>query len=176
MLAIRDTGGTWAFVGYSWRSGQSVTFRIVRATSGSVQWYLFDEPQSAPSSFGLQVFNASGKLVFDSQFLYMRVLEMLYGNIDDYPGGIAARSYPGKAIAVVQGSSSLRRHIQPVQGPQTMYALMSNYSAITIGGSDVGFAQGSTTIAISPDPQQNVGATQWRQRYFSYLVLDVTNM
>ncbi|MNM35029.1 hypothetical protein D3C81_456950 [compost metagenome] len=63
------------FISTGWRtvSGNVHTFAIFTTTVVTVSYYIFDNDIPAAGNFGMQVFNAAGRLVFDSSNHCLRI-------------------------------------------------------------------------------------------------------
>lgn len=75
------------------KSGNVYTFRIYLDVDvdTTVTYWVFDSQDSSPAeSFGLQVYNSSGLLCFDSSRKYLRVLQ--------YFNGGTGNTFPGKSV------------------------------------------------------------------------------
>lgn len=89
---------------YTERSGSTWTFHFIaeRANAGqSFAWYVFDRPLNIGSTYGAQVFDASGRLVFDALQKYVRVqdLKAIDARTPQSFTGYAARTW---AVAMLQ--------------------------------------------------------------------------
>ena len=116
---VSFTGNTPVFA----VSGDSTVSVVSTSVSGSVwtvgiitpngpasfEWYVFDEASSSGGNYGLQVFNDSGVLVFDSSNKYFRQIGYVFGvvptysanNVNGYTNPVTyLYSFPGKKCAV----------------------------------------------------------------------------
>lgn len=91
------------------RSSSDYTYRILRPSSGSATVYVFSPLTTSSTNVGIQVFNDSGALVFDSGFKYLKVIDLLNKpNLGPAAGGTGSgttRSYAGIGeLAVIHSS------------------------------------------------------------------------
>lgn len=124
------------------RSGGSYKYHLIRPTVGAATVYVFAPLTSTPSTFGMQVFNESGSLVFDSGFKYLRVLDILNNpNLGPAAGGSGTgetRYYAGVgALAVVHSSPFFYGVDDTFQGDIRFYSEFA--SVVSISGSQVNF-------------------------------------
>src|SRR5690606_22700230 len=83
-----------------------VDLRVYRlgATPGTIVILIFDLEVTTAVHTGLQVFDASGRLTFDSNARPLRVLDSFsYNKPSNAFSDITTRNYPGKQVAIVQG-------------------------------------------------------------------------
>jgi hypothetical protein len=106
----------------SWReqvSADTFRFRFTVDALGTTprpfdaEYYVYDAPPPAPTStgFGLQVYNPSGQVVYDSVFGYMRVLGVIAQNATfPYIGAGVETSfvYSGYKVAVVACQQAIK--------------------------------------------------------------------
>ncbi len=105
-----------------------------RAINGSsIQWFLFDDPSTMSignQKLGLIVRNRiTQKVVFDSRYKYMKVLQSYSSS--NYATPPAFYSFPGRAVAIVQG--------------QLSYAITHDYIGQPPNGIDVAQFEAVTT-------------------------------
>ena len=75
-------------------------------TSGSVSWWQYDWPDTPTSTFGFQVFDASGNCTFDAMQKYARVVDVFAGPIN--LAGAVTKTYPsGRSYAVITAKRGL---------------------------------------------------------------------
>jgi hypothetical protein len=136
--------------------------RAVAGVEGDVEYFIFDRAAPTPSSFGLQVFDGGGTLVYDSGDKSLRVLDN-YMQASIGLGTETFRDYPGKKIAVI-ASGALR--LRASGG-----GLNSNFllGCRTIGDSSLGH---SFTM-IRREAAAPINYVSFRQA--GRLVVDVTN-
>lgn len=83
VLCIRPTGGAVAVVGFNYNPGGQSSWTIstgvdVFATSATVEWWVFDaERASADTGPGLSVYDATGKLAYNSNTPEMQVTQVV---------------------------------------------------------------------------------------------------
>lgn len=100
-LALRSTAGKVSIIGSS-VSGTSITYTLLTENAAqSVDMYLFDRPISSGSTYGLQVFDAAGRLTFDALRSPGRVVDVL-GDLGTYTG-TSGRIYAGIVSPLLQG-------------------------------------------------------------------------
>lgn len=88
-------------------SAVAIPGRLIKSKTGnaSVQWWLFGPPTDS-GEFGLQVFDASQRLVFDSNRQYARVAGVFATSLNT----TASRSYPaGRVYAGVVSQMGVRK-------------------------------------------------------------------
>src|SRR5690625_1318431 len=100
------------------KSGSTYTFTVAsNSPSVTVPYYIFDTDNSTQSSNGLVIYNEDGKLVFDANRKYMRVVGMINGTIPS--SGNLSKSIPsGITPAIVLATTGRIITIAggPVQG------------------------------------------------------------
>lgn len=106
MLAIRCSRTVSVLTAVS-GSTYTFTFIVFGKDPGTVEWFLFDHP-TAVTTYGLQVFNSEGFLVYDAGRAYMRVIDVISGEysfgdpIGETTDSGIVRSYPsGRRIALM---------------------------------------------------------------------------
>lgn len=114
IIAVASGGFCCAYL-YQ-RSGSTFTFRIYNGdyNTQNVEYYIFDNSANAGGNSGFQVFNSAGRLVFDSNKKYMRVLDTFSFDTSDTskyfdPNRQEVRSYPGKKVGYVMSDYGSRR-------------------------------------------------------------------
>ncbi|MGE7136229.1 hypothetical protein ACQKIE_01195 [Luteibacter sp. NPDC031894] len=161
------------------RSGSSITYTfMVAATSGTIEWWLFDEPiyGGVTGSIGLRIRNpASGVVVFDSRQKYMRIVGSLNGSLaNDFPSG--AFQYPGSP-AIVSGNSAYVYTSQVIGAPggPPPYPWLDfvTYPMATVFGQQVTW--GSQLSPATDHPASQTFNNPSRQDAYNYLVIDVAN-
>lgn len=98
LIAYRSTDFVWGFNGVP--SSNTWTFNTYSINgSQSVKYWIFDNPPSTVSDFGLIVYNASGQVVFDATRQYMRFGYRRTGaNVAGWKGTLSTKS--GRTYAV----------------------------------------------------------------------------
>lgn len=144
---------------------------ILSSTNGaSVTVYLFGDPPAAGGSSGLQVYNAAGQLVFDSDQKYMRVagFEIMPGHIDSF-------SYPaGKTYAAITSGGFWGRTIVTGAPPGASNYYQSEWqrSGSSWSGVTLNTVGIQTYLGFFPD---SAGAITYESLSDTFiLVLDVT--
>lgn len=156
------------------RSGSSFTFAIYNGenANSNVQWFHFDNSDNnGAGNSGVQVFNASQRLVFDSNKKYLRVLDYWVRST----GNLETRSYPGKKVAVIMCDYGYRFVVQnsPADpGSTTHKFLQSQLDCAKASTSNLSIELTATwTNAYAPyngERDTGEGPSRW-------LVVDVTN-
>lgn len=85
------------------KQGAVYTATFLCATTGAVdlEYFIFDQTPTIGTTFGLQVFNASGALVYDSNFAYSRILNFVTGGTSPlYPPNSPDRTGPAPIFRV----------------------------------------------------------------------------
>lgn len=167
-MAATASGTTWTF-----------TFTAATTEAVSLTYYLFDTPTGS-STFGGQVFDGAGKLVFDAALKYMRIIGTAGGKFayqDPIEAGFS-QTYTGKTIALCQGlfAVAAMMTIIPGSGPPGQ----ENYKRMI----DMGMAAttATSTASYSRRTAYSDGPYRWNeyvpfphQPYYNWLVLDVTD-
>lgn len=130
--------------------------------------YVFDgASQVAASSFGLQVFNAAGTLVFDSGQKYMKIAHVQEGvwpsSGVSWPGGIAGRTY-------ATAYTTMPWHYEHTDGPDGFPADLAENAFTSQHGTDVWLASGPTMWPLAPNDSIPPAFTPG-----GFLILDVTD-
>lgn len=156
------------------RSGSTFTFEIYNGenANNTVEWFVFDNSNNdGAGNSGLQVFNAVGRLVFDSNKKYLRVLDYW----ERSASALESRSYPGKRVAVMMCDYGYRFVVQNSPsnpGSNTMKFLQSQLDCARTSNDTLSIQLLPTwTNANAPyHGEQNFveGPARW-------LVVDVTN-
>lgn len=161
------------------RSGTSITYTfLVAATSGTIEWWLFDEPVygGVTGTVGLRIRSPNnGVVVFDSRQKYMRIVGSLTGSLANSfsPGTI---SYPGSP-AIISGNSAYIYTSQAIgdvgSPPPYPWIDFVNYPMAAVSGAQVAWS-------IPQSPATQHPATQTfnnpsRQDAYNFLVINVAN-
>lgn len=161
---------------YASRSGNSITYTfLIAATSGTVEWWLFDTPDygQANGDIGLRVRNpATNAVVFDSRMKYMRVVGALNGT-SGRPGDA---SYAGSP-AIVTGNS-VYSYVSQITGnigspPPYPWIDFTFYLMATINGQQVSWLFPQTDATDHPANQTYNNSAS--QAAYNFLVVDVAN-
>jgi hypothetical protein len=178
VIAIASPGFCCAYL-YS-RSGSTFTFRIFNGEAGAqnVEYFIFDNSGGSAGNSGFQVFNAAGRLVFDSNKKYMRVLDTFSFDTSDLskyfdPNRQEARGYPGgKKIAYVMSDYGSRR-VWLNQEYEHSATIQTRWDCCRTTTDTITVQQIATKTEVfsSYRPQ----ATQSVESPSRWLVLDVTN-
>ncbi|MDN7419510.1 hypothetical protein [Burkholderia dolosa] len=84
MYGVYAAGGVGITLWNTTVSGSTYTLTFVTEQPCTVYLFLFDRVPPASGNFGLQVFDASGRLIADSSRPFLRVLDVIY---DEYMVG-----------------------------------------------------------------------------------------
>jgi hypothetical protein len=179
MLAL-ELNGIQVIHSFTTLSGNTWTFTLVhpKAYAGSVlNYYIFSIPSLVANAGGLvQLFNAAGQLVFDSNLKYMRVFNFYATTLAN--ATLATNLTPGRVFAAVTVMAcSYRMHIQnPIQsglGPPYMYIDASTMSVL--------FRSGNSLVTQNYTTDNNNGDTDRPDWYTEsvdngrVMLIDVTN-
>jgi hypothetical protein len=118
LLAVSLSGTTWT---YRWGFNN-----VTGVSSDTAYLYIFDDPPPNPDHFGLEVYNASGGLVFQSNTQGLKIVSV-QGGASGYTG-TSGRTY---VPVIVQ--ASIWPEFNPGLGQYTnqTYALRASGNAIT---------------------------------------------
>lgn len=144
VVGINCTGGRAGITAIS-TSGTSKTYTVT-ASSGSVvtEWYHFDLLTAPSSGPGLQLFNASGQLTFDSSAKILRVVnaEWVWNYAAD-PNGGGSQIFDTK----VYSYSNARKYIVAFDAPPSF----DEYEETNYGGYQWRYRYGNTA-AVQMEP------------------------
>lgn len=177
VLAWRSSAPA-AIVGAS-RSGSSITYTfMIAATSGTISWWLFDEPiyGAVTGSVGLRIRNPStGVITFDSRMKYMRVIGAITG---EYVGNNppASAQYSGLP-ALVAGNIPYRyvsNVISQAGTPPYPWVDFVIYPMVAMSGQQLTWSNQQSLGVDHPPSQTFVNPSM--QDSYNYLVIDVDNL
>lgn len=167
------------------RSGDTWTVEMMCSGPGYVDWWVLDKGGTLSSGWGLQVFDASGQLVFDAQRTPPRVLGMLSGVIGGAPMGYIGGGpyWPGdysQAYPFGVGRVAVGCILTPKSGP---YGLVQNNGNITSLDFSIGGWRCAGGSAHFTWFHYDIGG-HFPNKYFGFgeslvwnaMVFDVTNM
>ncbi|KVT92718.1 hypothetical protein WK60_14100 [Burkholderia ubonensis] len=109
IYAIATDGGVGATVWDHQLSSGIHTVRVITDSQVMVRFFVFDQVPPASSNFGLQVFDANGKLIADSSRAFFRVLDVVHDQylsgtgwvVGGFPSyGPFSRSYGGRPVLI----------------------------------------------------------------------------
>lgn len=157
------------------KSGNSFVFEFqvfsksVQPQTKTIEYFIYDEPVGQ-GTYGLQVFDANGKLVFDSSRPYMKVLDV----IDRTAAFPLSRwtetkySYSNKKIAIVMSQLAIKvvDDVGTVQGNTLLGLVLPQVT----GQSTFSIFDGGQWYEYGGRP-----STQSTQSSSSMMVIDVTN-
>ncbi|SEO63162.1 hypothetical protein SAMN02800692_1502 [Luteibacter sp. UNC138MFCol5.1] len=161
------------------RSGNNTTYTfMVAATSGTIEWWLFDEPiyGAVSGRVGLRIRNpTTGVTVFDSRQRYMRIIGSVNGNLTNgFPSGTT--TYSGSP-AIVSGNMAYFYQSQVVGAPggPPPYPWIDfvTYPMAVVAGQQVTWSGQMSPAADHPASQPFNNSS--RQDAYNYLVVDVAN-
>jgi hypothetical protein len=164
---------------YATRAGASITYTfIVAATTGTVEWWLFDDPAFgvATGPHGIRIRNPSnGVVVYDSRMKYMRVVGTLNG---DFGALVAPNngSYAGGSTAVITGNAAyqyISNLVSQAGSPPFPWTDFVFYPMATVSGGDVVWTVQQSDPVTHPASQAFQNGTQ--QNAYSFLFVDVSN-
>lgn len=146
-------------------------FVIISDTNGaSVTVYLFGDPPAASGTSGLQVYNATGQLVFDSDRQYMRV-----AGFQIMSAHFATYNYPaGKTYATIASGGFWGRTIATGAPPGASNYYLSEWQrpGWSWSGTTLTMAGISTYFSFFPDSAGPITYESLSDTFI--LVLDVT--
>lgn len=126
-------------------SGGVHTWKLMAKTSGTATYYIFDEQVPSDSGFGLQLFDESGRLTFDSSSKLLRFVGS-YQLAWASDGSLTLPS--GRTYAVANSSTVIGIH-GTIRGGMVMSLLLA--SSVRISGSLI--ESGTSVFGIIPqDP------------------------
>ncbi|MBD1590264.1 hypothetical protein [Pseudomonas typographi] len=134
LLSQTDNGnGTWTFRFGSYSPGQTISY------------WLFDVPPTGGSTYGMQVFNATGSLVFDALYPYLNPTQIYQDTSGALIGSnVTLTGDAGKTYAVVQNYMALLQYVgwedpSGAVGPSTTYN-------VSMDGSVAKFTSANTLV------------------------------
>ena len=154
------------------RSGNNGT--IWSAGGAQVHWYVFDVPTSSSGGYGLQVFNSSGQLTFDSSRKYARVRAL--------QSGVGSQTYDsGRQYAVAALVPARRRQVNtwpdPVNPFLVHWETFDQQIAARVNGATVQTEWQTVIHATSLEPMDPAFAPQpWGDSASNaqFAIIDVT--
>lgn len=153
-------------------NGSTVRYRFFKLGSpGLVKIAVFRISPPAGSQYGMQVFDASGALVFDALMPYMRIIEFLQG-----PNATGVNKNYGRRVAVAQARREwLAREAPLGQGTpdQWTYVYDSMFASAANGIVRTTYAN---IDVIGPYSGMQYNGVDGGSNYAAYLVLDFTGL
>ena len=149
----------------------------VNAFRGS-QWFNFDAPAGA-SSFGMQVFDSSGNVVFDALEKYARVVDVIAGPAYGDPN-VTATYQSGRTYAAVVSKRSARHEREVRDDPDSPpgwynYRDRIRTAVAAFSGATVTIAWNSPAWPAEWSPPiQNVPAPPALDNNSRFIIIDVT--
>lgn len=115
--------------------GQYDWLVISYAGPATATGYIFRGPPATGGNHGMQVFNDSGALVFDSTFPYMRIIDLIYDPPSNSEPAPRTKTYPGIVqIAFFQNTFAVEQScFQFPDTPPRMQIAHTYYGASAIG-------------------------------------------
>jgi hypothetical protein len=152
-------------------SGSTVRYRFFKIGGpGTINIVVFRVSPPSGSTYGMQVFNAAGELVFDALMPYMRIVDFIQGE------NVAGVNFDyGRRVAVVQARRQWRAREGPIGSSppfQWLYTYDSTFASASGGVVRTTYAN-IQVIGPNPDPQYNM--FEGGSDYGAYLVLDFTS-
>lgn len=168
ILALTANGPINLAILASSLSGNNWTFFVssTNASNGAVvSYYLFDQASNntPADNFGLEIFNAAGKLVYHTSQSPLRIVDVMNGTSHN-------NTYtPGRTMAVAQMSYSAGVSVSGPFGGK--FTHIATYSTFSVAGN---LANSLSTIYQNVQNTSSAGAIP-TQGVAQYLVVDVTN-
>ncbi|WP_146189242.1 hypothetical protein [Pseudomonas protegens] len=139
-------------------------------------FYHFDWPDSGSlSSFGMQVFDGNGVLVYDALKSYMRVYEAIV--FADYYSVLGSRTYDSKrtyAVMQSQFCGSYEQTADFIEGVGTYRDYVVNQLTISVNGNVVKLTD-SEVVTRRDGPFGGVSSFNYNLRSGRIVVMDVTD-
>lgn len=178
LIAFRCTTDYAYLVSQKNNNNGTWTFRLGSyGPSRSISYWIFDEPILGDSTYGVQVFNPAGKLVFDALFPYMRPTSIYINNTGALIGNeVALAGNANRLYAIAQNGMSMIQFVSPEDPGSTGGGTLYNVSM-----------EGSCAKFLS----DNVATLTMKQLYYTitgtvafsggggtpcYLMIDVTDI
>lgn len=158
------------------RSGQTFTFEIYNGNNYNIsgEYFVFDASNAnSAGNVGMQIFNASAELVYDTNKKYMRVLDYFS------PAGASAdetRSYPGKKTAYVMADFGYRFVVQasPTQPGNSAVRFLQSW--LHLGRTPSGQFQVKDTATFTNANANNSGQQSTSEYPSRWMIIDVTGI
>lgn len=123
---VNNNNGTW-------------TVRLQSLTPQNVDWYVFDQtPAVTGSTFGAQVFDATGRLVFDANYPYAKIIGNLSGRIALPGDDFGQYAFPGESSTPYYFGGQSKLAVGAVLTPITTLSSASIYEGSWSGILGVG--------------------------------------
>ncbi|MCE7762959.1 hypothetical protein GQL56_09930 [Pseudomonas putida] len=159
-------------------------FTVFGSASGAIDYYIFDQIGFGTSAgnIGLQVFDANGSEVFNSNNKYMKVLDLYSvelvvsnpGNpptVPTYSGSVPS----GKKLAVCMGVQSTGYYIEGIGTPQQPAVMIRYWHCQCITPTDNTYTLSNSVINIFGGPMlAQPGLSGSISPFSSGMILDVT--
>lgn len=161
------------------RSGNTYTWTLVCSSAGrggSVEAYIFHLPEAVPDAGGMvQLFNAQGVLVFDSNLKYSKVERALAHTLD---GGESIAVAPGRKYAAVtsKGAGAYNANNYPPLTRPPLYGVseIQERSGCYMQNGIIGTQKFIFTDRIFATTSPNIGS--FEKLTGMLLIFDVTGM
>jgi hypothetical protein len=153
-------------------SGNTVRYRFFKlGSAGAITIVVFRVSPPAISQFGLQVFDASGALVFDALMPYMRILDFIQG-----PNISGLNNNYGRRVAVAQGRRIWVAREAPLgQGTTDQWTYVYDSMFASASGGIVRTTYGNIDV-IGPYTGMQYNGVDGGSDYGAYLVLDFSGL
>lgn len=158
------------------RSGNTFNFYIYNGDNQACtgEYFIFDNSSDASAgNTGMQIFNAQGRLVFDANKKYLKVLD--YWQVDNQPGEGISRDYPNKTVATVMCDFGYRYIVAPSPADPSSpnYAFLQSWlNCSRTSGSTLSIGDRATyTNAFAQKDPSMISTSEYPSRW---LVVDVT--
>lgn len=154
--------------------GTYTAFFIVLGGGANIEIFVFDQTPTVGSNNGLQVFNAAGVLVFDSNFAYTKIIDFWNGNPYPLNSGVG-RQYSVKC-AVMQAGPLVTSKTNTVFDEEDGSEIITTtwVSMFAWNPNDAAIAVGSQATASTSGPEGE--GAEWYGGQYLYLVMDVSHI
>lgn len=177
LVALRPQGMASFCVFQHVYSGTTMSLHLFCDTTGTqqVDWYAFDVPSASGQNYGLEVYDASGNLTYQSFAYPMNVTSITVANTSILDTDILTIADGGRTIAVIQGCLAGYRWWAPgADGDINKYWQQAYWSAVRLGTGSLVIGnrlmdRDTGTIVTTPGP-----STLYNPR--NYMVVDVTGL
>lgn len=172
LCAIRSTSLVLA---YNLTNTSTASYTVWGGGAG-YNWYVFDLRVTPSTNVGLQVFNGSGELIFDSGQKPMRIVDYFVFNNESEWNGVS-RTYPaGRTYAVIIGKYATKFTSETLNRDSCGWEIQQNgyYSGASVNNNIINFGWIKThdellTCEFKPIDYNRVNGR------LEVIVVDVTN-
>lgn len=172
LCAIRSTSLVLAF---NLTNTSTATYTVWGGGTG-YSWYVFDLRVTPSTNVGLQVFNPTGELIFDSGQKPMRIVDYLVFNNESEWNG-QTRTYPaGRTYAVIIGKYATKFVAESLNRDSCGWEIQKDayYSGASVNNNVVTFGWILTQSELLTCESRTMDYTRINGR-LEVLVVDVTN-